>query len=398
MAINPYQPAPGAPPPLLAGRDAELRAIADSIARSSESVAVQPLVFIGQRGIGKTALLHRIAADAASSALIVAVEAAKDTQLSASLRGALERAGQQAAGTPRRLVRAIETALEKLPLQYELPHNLGALALRAPPVAEVEGPLSQALASLSEAARAHGRFLAVLIDEVQDADFQTLRPLITAVHQSASSNQPILFACAGLPGTPALLHRARTYTERWRYFALSLLTTEQAIDAIVLPARNLGVEIDRDAADVLAAESGGYPYFVQEYAKAAWDHHHGKRVTIKDVDAIIAGVRQLLERTFYADRITALTPRELQFVMALAELGAGSQPLRVVADVLGVGSAALGSTRTQLIKKDVIVVPAPGTVEFRIPLTDRYINNHRAELTRRASQSVSGRGTPRRIL
>jgi hypothetical protein len=31
MEANPYQPAPGAAPPVLAGRDAELRAIADVV-------------------------------------------------------------------------------------------------------------------------------------------------------------------------------------------------------------------------------------------------------------------------------------------------------------------------------------------------------------------------------
>lgn len=389
MVINPYQPAPGAPPPVLVGRDAELRAIADGLARSAEGRPAQPLVFVGLRGIGKTALLHRLAADAGRSAVVVAVEAAKDTTLAASLRVAVQAAARSAAGTSRKISRALQTALDKLPMPaYLLPHHAGAISLVPPSAAtEVEAPLTEALAELAEAAHKQGHFLALLVDEVQDADLATLRPLITAIHQSAAGPHPILFAAAGLPGTTARLHEARTYTERWQFFRLTLLTPAQAADAIRIPAQELGVSIERDALDLLAAESGGYPFFVQEYAKAAWDHHKGKHITIADATAVIGGVRAMLENSFYRERFERLTPRETRFAIALADLGSGAQQLRAIAHRLGTDSAALGSTRTQMIKKEIVVVPGPGLVEFRIPLTDRYVENHRAQLEQRAGSS-----------
>lgn len=388
MEANPYQPAPGAPPPVFVGRDAELRAIADALARTGEGRPAQPLVFVGLRGIGKTALLHRLAADVGTRGVVVAVEAAKDTTLAASLRVALQGAIRRNAGTSRKLADALQNALEKLPLPvYDLPHNMGAVGLSRPPpaAAQLEGPLSEAMTELAASLHKHSRYLAVTIDEVQDADLASLRPLITVIHQSAASEQPMLFACAGLPGTPARLHEARTYTERWQFFRLSLLTPAQASDAIRLPAEELGVRVERDALDLLAAESGGYPFFVQEYAKAAWDHHRGKRITLADAEAVIGGVRALLENSFYRERFDRLTPRELRFVIALADLGPGAQQLRAIAERMGTDSAALGSTRTQLIKKDVIVVPGPGLVEFRIPLSDRYIENNRDALEQRAA-------------
>jgi AAA ATPase domain len=386
---NPYQPAPGAPPPVLAGRDAELRAIADALARTGEGRPAQPLVFVGLRGIGKTALLHRLAADGGTRAVVVAVEAAKDTTLAGSLRVALQTAIRRSGGASRKLGDALQSALEKLPLPaYELPNNLGAIALTPPPAAQLEGPLSDAMSQLAVSLHKHGRYLAVTIDELQDADLATLRPLITVIHQSAASQAPMLFACAGLPGTPARLHEARTYTERWQFFRLTLLTPAQATDAIWLPAAALGVSVERDALDLLAGESGGYPFFVQEYAKAAWDHHRGKRITLADAQAVIGGVRALLENSFYRERFERLTGRELRFAIALADLGPGAQQLRAIAERMGTDSAALGSTRTQLIKKDVIVVPGPGLVEFRIPLSDRYIENNRDALEQRAAPRV----------
>jgi hypothetical protein len=58
-----------------------------------------------------------------------------------------------------------------------------------------------------------------------------------------------------------------------------------------------------------------------------------------------------------------------------------------VAASMQTDSASLGSARTQLIKKEIIIVPGPGLVEFRIPLTDRYVANHLEQLEQRARLS-----------
>jgi len=40
---------------------------------------------------------------------------------------------------------------------------------------------------------------------------------------------------------------------------------------------------------------------------------------------------------------------------------------------------AIGSIRTQLIKKGVIFSPRAGYIQFRIPLAERYITDHRSD-------------------
>ncbi|MEO6990198.1 MAG: hypothetical protein ABI346_00515 [Candidatus Baltobacteraceae bacterium] len=37
------------------------------------------------------------------------------------------------------------------------------------------------------------------------------------------------------------------------------------------------------------------------------------------------------------------------------------------------------------MKKDVVYAPAGGLLEFRMPLTERYVERHRVELERRAA-------------
>jgi hypothetical protein len=40
--------------------------------------------------------------------------------------------------------------------------------------------------------------------------------------------------------------------------------------ALHQPARDLGVEYDPEAVDVIGAYTEGYPYFLQEYGKTVW--------------------------------------------------------------------------------------------------------------------------------
>jgi len=55
--LNPYRPGAGAPPPILAGRESELEAIATLLGRLHAGRGERSIVLTGLRGVGKTALL-----------------------------------------------------------------------------------------------------------------------------------------------------------------------------------------------------------------------------------------------------------------------------------------------------------------------------------------------------
>jgi hypothetical protein len=196
-----------------------------------------------------------------------------------------------------------------------------------------------------------------------------------------------LLNAAGLPNAPEHLHRVRTYTERWRYFQLGLLTPQQTADAIRVPLEEQGITVEPHALDLLVAASAGYPYFIQRYAAAAWLLRDGTAVTERHVAEAIPGVRRQLEDTLYEARFRRLTARECAFV--LASLGPGSHPSGAVARTLGRPIEAVSSIRRRLIEKDVIFAPASGMIAFRIPLSDAYIERHRAALARRAAEATT---------
>ena len=384
---NPFRTAPGSAPPHLVGRDAELSLGRFALGMTRSGAPAAPLIITGLRGMGKTVLLRRIMAQAvAEDAIVVYAEATRREPFSAILRSGLESARDGLGIVPEKLKRALEKVARALPKpEYALPEGAGAITLGAR-----NGPENTALMTLlrglNAAAWKHGRYLVFAIDELQEAQLDDLSLLIRFIHESAGTAEPAIIIGAGLPNSRDHLHRAHTYTERWRYVEIGLLDAEQTREAIRKPIRDAGHVIRENALEALVEESAGYPFFIQEYASAAWMQHRGKTIAKDDVEAIVPGVRALLDSSLYDARFRTLTPRECAYALALTGLGAGSHTVQEIAESFGSTSEQLSSIRNQLVKKDVLFVPSAGMVEFRIPLSDRYVAAHRSELERRASK------------
>ena len=343
------------------------------------------IAMLGLRGLGKTALLSELESRLDSDRVtVVRIEVERDRSAASLVRAKIERVRADGRSLPKRLGATLDKALSHLPkISYELPERLGAISLSGTGDESHDdetGPLAEAISIFNEALHAQHRNLAILIDEIQDADLPSIRSIAASVHQSAATKAPILLAVAGLPQAEIVFKRIRTYTQRWDHLSLELLTRAEVANAIRIPVVDAGATIEDAALDRLTDACGGYPFFVQLFASAAWNEHVGNAITLRDVERAIPPVRAKIEKTFYRSVLDTLTTRELAFACALAELGAGPRSFLDVAARLGVPTEKLGSLRVNLLKKDVIISPGPRLLEFRVPLLDQYILRHLDEI------------------
>jgi hypothetical protein len=341
------------------------------------------MVFIGQRGMGKTVLLRELRDLGGRRALTVPLEVMKGQPLAVALREKLDDLVSSVETLPAKVGHALEKTLRSLPaLSYELPHDGGAISLGKPDDEPAEGqrePLAAMVRALVAAARASRRYVMFTIDEVQDADVRSMGTLVRCVHESAQSDTPMLLACAGLSESYAVLEKLRTYVQRWNSFDLRLLTESETVEAIREPIVAAATAIAEPALELLAREAAGYPFYIQAYGSAAWEHHRGSKITLADVEAALPAVRSRNEIAFYVRPLARASPRELAFALALADLGPGSHEIGSVAAGLGLTVPDISSIRATLVRKAIVAVPIPGRVEFRIPFTDRYLRDHRDE-------------------
>jgi hypothetical protein len=146
-----------------------------------------------------------------------------------------------------------------------------------------------------------------------------------ALHRIGQRNLPMVMFAAGLPLILALAGRSKEYAERLFAFpALGPLSPEDAKRAIEVPLRARGCSIQVRALDALVARTQGYPYFLQQWGYEAWNAAAGCPIRMVDVYAANDRAIRQLDDSFFRVRFDRLTPREKEYLFAMAEIGGGS--------------------------------------------------------------------------
>jgi hypothetical protein len=239
---------------------------------------------------------------------------------------------------------------------------------------DLEADLPPLLEAIAEAAADRKVAVAIVADELQYLSEKELSALIMAMHKIAQKQLPLLLIGAGLPQLVALAGRSKSYAERlFDYPAVGPLAEQDAINALQEPVRAQGVEFTDDALQEVIARTKGYPYFLQEWGYQAWNLAKASPIDVQTVNQATAESIRRLDESFFRVRFDRLTPREKDYMRALAELGPGPHRSGDIADKLGLDVQSVAPLRNGLIKKGMIFSPAHGDTEFTVPLFDEFM-------------------------
>lgn len=376
---NPYRPGAGTPPPALIGRDALIDSFGITVRRAIAGRPGKGYMPIGLRGVGKTVLLNRFAEIAEHEGLKVAfVEVPESADFRTLLAIRLRRVlldlnGGHAKRAVTRALGVLRSFTLGLPDGSSIGIGVDALAGRAD-----SGVLSEDLTDLllatGEAATDQRSGVLIAVDEVQYLDAVELGSLITAIHRTTQLNLPVVLVGAGLPQLPGLAGEAKSYAERLFDFpSVGSLSPDDAAAALAIPARQLGVTLTDAAIALIVAESHGYPYFLQEWGSHVWNDAERSPISEADVRAVRPAVIDQLDRNFFLVRLDRLTPKEKEYLRAMAELGPGPHRSGDIAAQLGVRVESVAPRRSGLIAKGMIYSPAHGDTAFTVPLFDEFM-------------------------
>jgi hypothetical protein len=380
---NPYSPGAGTPPPELAGRDELREAIRIALARVRAGRPAKSILMVGLRGVGKTVLLDRMRDDAEASGIhTIRVEAPERRSLPAilapQLRQALLRLSRiaKAREFADRALRGLAGFARALKVKYQ-DIEVGFDFEPEPGLAD-NGDLEHDLQALLEvtgiAAREAGTALAIFVDELQYVEEEELAALITALHRTSQRRLPVMLVGAGLPQLPGLMGRAKSYAERLFDFPqVGPLSADAARIAIAKPASDQDVEVTGEALQRIFQETRGYPYFLQEWGKHAWDAADASPITLGDIELASRSAVAALDESFFRVRFDRLTPLEKKYLRAMAQLGPGPHRSGDIAVQMNREVTSLGPMRGQLIAKGMIWSPSHGDTAFTVPLFDEFM-------------------------
>jgi len=376
---NPYRPGAGTKPPALMGRNELIRQFETTLGRARSGRPGKSVMTVGLRGVGKTVLLNAFASMAERTGYVVAFVEASDagdfrTLLSVNLRKLLFELDR---GSVSRAVMKALRVLKSFTLQ--LPDG-SSIQLDPEPLrgeadsGHLDEDLTDLLVAVGEAARDRDRAVLIAVDEVQYLLDAELSALIVAVHRTTQLDLPLVLVGAGLPQLPGLAGEARSYSERlFEFPEIGSLDHEDARQALAVPAIENGVAFADDALDEIVRASQGYPYFLQEWGYHVWNHASESPIPLNDVNAVRPLVLAALDRDFFRVRLDRLTPKEREYLRAMAELGPGPHRSGDIAAQLDVRVESVAPRRSGLIRKGMIYSPAHGDTAFTVPLFDDFL-------------------------
>jgi hypothetical protein len=382
QVLNPYNPGSGARPPELAGRATEVRELDVALQRLLIGRSAKSQLVTGLHGVGKTVLLYEFSRVAARRGFIhehieVGDDGGLPLRLAVALRKALLKLGgkKKAKGVDRRALGVLKAFALTLPAGGSL-----LLDVEAVPGACDSGDLANDLGDLFEevgqAARTHDGGVFLTIDEMHHLPAASLEALVVGLHRVHQLGLPVVIAGAGLPSLPALSGEARSYLERmFRFRPLGPLTPDEGADALLLPAAAEGVSWKAGALTRMYEVTMGYPSFIQEFARQAWDlAEEGARVIrLNDVERSIPLATAELDEGFFGVRAGRTTAPERAYLRAMAELGPGVVRSAEIAALLRKKTTQVAPVRDTLMKKALCFSPRFNELAFTVPMFDQFM-------------------------
>lgn len=389
---NPFSPGAGNRPPELAGRDEIRRQALLALGRIKAGKSERSPLMVGLRGVGKTVLLVETRKEAeATGYKAMMVEAQEGAPLARLLLPGLRKlllsldTGKALGEKAKRGFRVLKSFLSAFKVSVgDVEFSLESpLEKGAADSGQLDADLADMFVALGEAAAESGTAVAIVIDEMQYLSEMELSALIMAIHKISQEKLPVILIGAGLPQLAGNTGRAKSYAERLFVFPqVGALKEADARIALQEPARSEGVAFTEAALAEIHRQTRGYPYFLQEWGSHSWNLATQSPI---DVDVVREASRRAitsLDQSFFRVRFDRLTPREKDYLRALATLGNNPQRSGEIAQILGVKSESVAPLRGGLIRKGMIYSPQHGDTAFTVPLFDEFMKRIMPELPR----------------
>lgn len=380
---NPFAPGAGNPPPELAGRSIIIDQAEVALQRIAQGRPAQSLILVGLRGVGKTVLLvrlrslaethgykaHLVEAHEGKTLPELLVPVLRSTLLSLSN---VENAKDKARRGLRILggfVKSLKVTIADIEFGMSVDTEAGTADS-----GDLEADLPALFTAVGEAARAAGKPVALLVDEMQYLSPREFSAVIMAVHRINQEGLPLILIGAGLPQILGLAGESKSYAERlFKYPAIGALARADAEKAIYAPLIDAGADIETAALLEILEKTERYPYFLQQWGHDCWNVATSAKITRVDVRVAHDIALKTLDESFFKVRFDRCSPSEKKYMRALAEFGPGYHRSGDIADKLGVKTTTVAPIRGKLIKKGMIYSPAHGDTAFTVPLFDSYM-------------------------
>jgi len=356
-----FLPAFGNRPTQLIGRN---QVVQDFIDGLSQPVGHpnRATLLIGQRGMGKTALLLEFADSIKQSDFVVARVTATENVLN-DLIGVIQLKGSK-------------FIKEKSKVKAVTAGALGfSMGLTFSDEAEKKFSFLNKFTLLVDELEKHGKGLVVLVDEIQ-ANSSALRALTTAYQHLIGENKNIVIAMAGLPHaiSSILSDEVLTFFNRAKKTNLQPLPLGSISVYYAKVFKELGKKISLENLEIATNATKGYPYLLQligfyllEYTGDAGE------ITLEHIELANVNAKRDMIENIYEPALKPLSDKDMQFITAMAK-DDGTSRIADIKNRLHTNDSVIQAYRKRLIDAGIISSERRGEIAFTLPYFNEYLS------------------------
>lgn len=376
MLINPYTPGAGIMPGYLAGRDEIIQDGKDSIYSLMHGYPRQPIIYYGLRGVGKTVLLTALREYAIKEGVLTfhfeiqeKVSLINDIILSANQT--LSKISK--VEKIKNIFEAAKNSLQDFTLAYTTGENSISIEVNKK-LGEtmLQNNTVELLLNLGRLAKESKNTIIYFIDEIQYAKQNELEALITAQHRINQERLPITIIGAGLPKILVNVTESKTYAERmFAFVEISSLDYKDAKNAIVNPGKPFNITYTEEALEEIYKITEGYPYFIQQFCYLTSKKY--KNIDLRIVNEMKNIFFKELDKSFFKVRFDKCTPKEKEFIFAMADCSELPCTVANVAHIMNKELKSISPIRARLINKGLICSTRYGEIDFTVPYFKEFL-------------------------
>ena len=358
-----FQPTFGNRPKQYIGRDGVIEQFMAGL-REPVGSRNRCTLFLGQRGMGKTALLLELSDRASKEGYVVARVTAHEGMPSAIIEQF------QLNGSP-----YFED--EKRKLTGVTAGVLGfSFGLTFSEAAERQYGFRAKMSLLCDKLAEKGKGALILVDEVRSS--AAMREVAASYQELVGDRKNIAIAMAGLPHavSSVLNDSVLTFLNRATKVELGLISINLIRAYYERAFKSIGIKASDEILDRAALSTHGFPYLMQliGYYVIQYTPEEG---TVTDVimDKVEKAAKRDMDDNVFKPIIAPLSDNDMIFLKALARCG-GTVTTAQLQAALGKKGPAIQPYRKRLIESGIIEAPRRGELVFAVPYLSEYLQEH----------------------
>lgn len=358
MSDNPFTPAFGSIPPMLAGR----KQIIEDILAGLDNAPGDPnrsTIFIGARGTGKTVLLAKISEESGKRNWVSANVTARNGLLDEIIMQIRDNAGE---------------FLEPETLSRITGIQIGVFGFSRTVEKKAKRSWRSEITSLVRGLNSQNIGLLLTVDEI-DVHCEELHDLVDVFQHLVRERRDAALIMAGLPGNVSSMLRNEkiSYLRRSFQHRLDPIEENEVKLALRKTIEDAGRKIKSDALGYAAKNTKGFPFMIQLVGYHMWRQRPERTViSMDDAKDGVEFAANDMKRMIFETTLHDLSKKDREFLFALAQIGKESETAEV-ADVMGKTVNYASQYRKRLLEQGVIGERMFGKIDFDIPLLREYI-------------------------